>query len=45
MRLNNEISSITNLGTTTALHAKINEVKKIPNVTNFATNNTLTVVI
>ena len=34
----NEIPSITNLATTTALNGKINEVKnKVPGITNLAT--------
>ena len=38
-----EIPSITNLATTTALNAKINEVKtKISNITNVATTAALT---
>ena len=39
------MSNITNLATTTALNAKINEVKnKIPNNSNLATNTALTAV-
>ena len=41
----NEIASITNLATATALNVKINEVKnEIPNITNLATITTLTAV-
>ena len=40
-----EIPSISNLATTTALNANINEVKnKIPNTTNLATTTALTAV-
>ena len=44
VRLKNEISSVTNLATTTTagLNAKINDVKnKIPNITNLATTTAL----
>ena len=45
MRLKKEIPSITNLGNTTALNVKINEVKnKIPNINNIATTTTRTAV-
>ena len=45
MRLKGEILSITNLVTTSALNAKIKEVKvEIPNITNLATNTALTAV-
>ena len=37
MKLKKEKLSITNLATTTASNPKINEVKKIPNITNLAT--------
>ena len=41
--IEDKIPHITNLVTTTALNAKINEVKnKIPNITNLATTNALT---
>ena len=41
----NRIPSTTNLATTTALNAEINEVKnKIPNITNLGTNPALTAV-
>ena len=45
MTLRKELTSITNLATTTALNAKINEVKnKIPNIINLATATVLTAV-
>ena len=37
IKLKQEKPSITNLATTTAPNPKINEVKKIPNITNLAT--------
>ena len=45
MKPKKEIPSITNLATTAALNAKINEIKnKIPNITNLATTTALTAV-
>ena len=45
MKLKKEIPSSTNIATTTALNAKINEVKnKIPDVTNLAISTALTAV-